>query len=150
LKVEHDERFIFRTEFVHPQQSEVPRRLDTELERLISQELDAYQKNPKHVFTLPLEPHGTAFQKSVWNALSDIPSGETLSYGELALELKSAPRAIGQACKRNPIAVFIPCHRVVGKESLGGYMGVAKGIAYKTSLLTHEGLLFESEMLSIA
>ena len=60
-----------------------------------------------------------------------------MTYGELAHQLKSAPRAIGQACKRNPIALFIPCHRVVGQNNLGGFMG-RLDLPYKTALLQHE------------
>ncbi len=88
---------------------------------------------------------GTAFRQRVWQALAQIPIGESRTYGELARELRSAPRAIGGACGANPIALVIPCHRVVGtRGSLGGFMGVTEGgpIAIKRWLLTHEGYRF--------
>ncbi|MGH8800240.1 MAG: methylated-DNA--[protein]-cysteine S-methyltransferase, partial [Casimicrobiaceae bacterium] len=81
----------------------------------------------------------------VWDALATIPVGESRTYGELARSLHTAPRAVGGACGANPIALVIPCHRVVGSQgSLGGFMGVTAGdpIAIKRWLLTHEGYRF--------
>jgi methylated-DNA-[protein]-cysteine S-methyltransferase len=88
-------------------------------------------------FDLPLAPPGTAFERRVWAAMREIPYGETRRYGELALELGSAPRAIGSACGRNPIAIVIPCHRVVAQGGIGGYSGGA-GLATKRTLLAIE------------
>jgi len=68
-----------------------------------------------------------------------IPAGRTTTYGDLANKLQSSPRAIGQACKKNPLAIFIPCHRVVGKNNCGGYMGREDALPYKLALLQHEG-----------
>jgi methylated-DNA-[protein]-cysteine S-methyltransferase len=79
-----------------------------------------------------------------------IPAGQTLTYGELSLKLQSSPRAIGQACKRNPIALFIPCHRVVGKKDLGGFMGDPEALLYKKLLLGHEEYLNGSNSSSKA
>lgn len=85
---------------------------------------------------VPLTPRGTAFQRRVWDALLAIPYGETLTYGELAAELRSSPRAIGAAVGKNPISVIIPCHRVVGADgSLAGYAG---GLDRKRALLEFE------------
>lgn len=134
LEVVHDEHFIFNASFT--EKTGIP--ANSDLARLIGKELDAYFVNPHHRFQLPLKPQGSAYQQKVWNALLVIPVGRTLTYGELALKLQSAPRAIGQACKRNPLALFIPCHRVVGKSDLGGYMGNPKAITYKEALLAHE------------
>lgn len=106
----------------------------------IHQEINTYLQNPRHVFRLPLATQGTSFQQKVCQALLAIPSGETLTYADLARELQSSPRAIGQACKRNPIALFIPCHRVVAKSGIGGFMGnVANALTIKSFLLAHEG-----------
>jgi methylated-DNA-[protein]-cysteine S-methyltransferase len=108
-------------------------------------ELARYLADPEFRFTLPLATGGTAFRRRVWQALSQIPIGESRTYGELARELHSAPRAIGGACGANPIALVIPCHRVVGTHgSLGGFMGVTKGepITIKRWLLAHEGYRF--------
>lgn len=83
-----------------------------------------------------LAPRGTAYQLRVWQALREIPYGETLSYGKLAKRLASSPRAVGSAVGRNPISLMIPCHRVVGaKGALTGYAG---GLERKRFLLTME------------
>jgi methylated-DNA-[protein]-cysteine S-methyltransferase len=108
-------------------------------------ELERYLADPLFRFTLPLAPGGTAFRQRVWQALAQIPIGESRTYGELARLLRSAPRAIGGACGANPIALVIPCHRVVAaRGSLGGFMGVTEGdpIAIKRWLLAHEGYRF--------
>ena len=108
-------------------------------------QLERYLDDPHFRFALPLAPAGSAFRRRVWAALSDIPIGESRTYGELARRLHTAPRAIGGACGANPIALVIPCHRVVGSQgSLGGFMGVTEGdpIAIKRWLLTHEGYRF--------
>ncbi|HEV2613720.1 MAG TPA: methylated-DNA--[protein]-cysteine S-methyltransferase [Gammaproteobacteria bacterium] len=70
---------------------------------------------------------GTDFQKRVWAELLKISPGKTVTYSELAKKLNSHPRAIGQACRANPLPIIIPCHRVVGKNNLGGYFGHTHG-----------------------
>jgi methylated-DNA-[protein]-cysteine S-methyltransferase len=108
-------------------------------------QLERYFADPEFRFTLPLAPAGTAFRRKVWDALATIPVGESRTYGELARSLHTAPRAVGGACGANPIALIIPCHRVVGSQgSLGGFMGATAGdpIAIKRWLLTHEGYRF--------
>ena len=108
-------------------------------------QVERYLDDGEFRFNLPLAPAGTAFQRRVWESLSAIPVGESRTYGELARRLRTAPRAIGGACGANPIALVIPCHRVVGTHgSLGGFMGVTDGdpIAIKRWLLTHEGYRF--------
>ena len=103
-------------------------------------QLEEYFEGRRTEFDLPLRPGGTAFQRKVWEALSRIPHGRTRSYGELAEELGTAPRALGGACGRNPIPVIIPCHRVLGSGGgLGGYSG-QDGIETKAFLLRHEGV----------
>jgi len=108
-------------------------------------ELRCWLDDPRFRFTVPLAPEGTDFRRRVWQSLQAIPVGESRTYGELARTLHTAPRAVGGACGANPIAVIIPCHRVVGTHgSLGGFMGVSDGdpIAIKRWLLTHEGYRF--------
>ncbi len=102
--------------------------------------LDAYFAGERpDVAGLPLAPHGTAFQRRVWDALLAISYGETRTYGELAAELGSSPRAVGAAVGRNPISVIVPCHRVLGANgSLTGYAG---GLDRKETLLELEGAL---------
>ena len=92
---------------------------------------------------IALAPQGTDFQKSVWAALTGIPAGKTLTYGQLAKQLGTSPRAIGAACRANPIPILIPCHRVTAEHHLGGYMGATRGEAlkHKTYLLQKEGAL---------
>ncbi len=90
-------------------------------------------------FDLPLAPAGTAFQRKVWQALLDIPFGQTESYGALArrIDAPKASRAVGLANGRNPIAIIVPCHRVIGAN--GNLTGYGGGIERKRWLLTHEG-----------
>ena len=89
---------------------------------------------------LPSNLVGTDFQKRVWAELLKIPPGKTVTYGDLAKKLNSHPRAIGQACKANPLPITIPCHRVVGKNNLGGYFGHTQGkiLDKKKKLLASE------------
>lgn len=134
LQVEHDEHFVYRSFFTQKSGVIIPHPFS----EIIQTELLAYAANPHHRFQLPLKPQGTVFLQKVLNALLVIPVGRTLTYGELAMKIQSSPRAVGQACKRNPLALFIPCHRVVGKENLGGYMGNPNALPYKASLLAHE------------
>jgi AraC family transcriptional regulator of adaptative response/methylated-DNA-[protein]-cysteine methyltransferase len=95
-------------------------------------------ETPARAFSLPLDVRGSAFQERVWRALREIPAGQTLSYGELArkLDVPKAARAVARACADNPLAVAIPCHRVVrGDGGLGGYRW---GLARKEKLLQRE------------
>ncbi len=104
-------------------------------------QLGEYFAGTRTDFDLPLDPPGTAFQRRVWQALRRIPFGRTRSYGELAAELGTAPRALGGACGRNPIPVLIPCHRVLAAHGgLGGYSG-QDGLDTKRFLLQLEGAL---------
>ncbi len=89
-------------------------------------------------WALSLRPAGTAFQRRVWEALRHIPYGATRSYGDLARELGTSPRAVGAAAGRNPISILIPCHRLVGAD--GNLTGYAGGLAVKEALLRLEGV----------
>ena len=110
------------------------------ISRQVFAQLRAYLADPLFSFDLPLSLHGTVFQSRVWQALRQIPSGSTQSYGDLAKLLHSAPRAVGQACGANPIPVIIPCHRVLARDGLGGFMNSTGGdpLAIKRWLLQHE------------
>ena len=104
-------------------------------------QLAAYFDGSLTRFDLPLNPHGTAFQKKVWHLMVAIPYGGTRAYADLARDLNSAPRAIGGACGANPIPVIIPCHRVLAAGGkLGGYSG-GEGLDTKIALLRLEGAL---------
>lgn len=93
---------------------------------------------PHEGFSLPLDPHGTTFQQRVWQALREIPAGATASYSDVAERIGSpaAVRAVAQACGANPIAVAIPCHRVVGRN--GALTGYRWGVERKRALLARE------------
>jgi methylated-DNA-[protein]-cysteine S-methyltransferase len=106
----------------------------------IINELNCYFQDPSFQFTIPYQVTGTAFQKRVWNALVLLPVGETITYGELAKQLKTGARAIGNACRTNPLPLFIPCHRVLAQRGLGGFSGdrTGKKLAIKQWLLAHE------------
>jgi methylated-DNA-[protein]-cysteine S-methyltransferase len=102
-------------------------------------QLQAYFAGELREFELPLAAEGTPFQQRVWRALCDIPYGETISYGELARRIgqPTASRAVGLANGQNPIAIVVPCHRVIGANgTLTGYGG---GLERKRWLLAHEG-----------
>ncbi|MDD4537442.1 MAG: methylated-DNA--[protein]-cysteine S-methyltransferase [Lentisphaeria bacterium] len=101
-------------------------------------ELHEYFAGDRRVFTLPIQPAGTPFQQSVWIAMRAIPYGDTRSYGELAAAIgkPGAARAVGQACNRNPIAIIIPCHRVLAAHGAPG--GFRAGLAIKRQLLELE------------
>jgi methylated-DNA-[protein]-cysteine S-methyltransferase len=104
------------------------------------EQLAAYFAGERQAFELPLAPEGTAFQRAVWRALTDIPFGSTCSYAAIAAAIgrPSATRAVGAANGRNPISIIVPCHRVIGADgSLTGYAG---GLACKRWLLAHEGV----------
>ena len=106
----------------------------------VANELEHYTRNPEHVFDLLFVPSGTPFQLRIWRALLAIPAGQTLTYGALAAQLKTAPRAVGQACGANPLPLVIPCHRVVSANGLGGFMHATSGapLDIKAWLLRHE------------
>ena len=106
----------------------------------VCQQLLNYLENPDALFSIPLKTGGTPHQQKVWRAMLSIPRGQTRSYGELAAELHSGAQAVGQACGANPTPIIIPCHRVLGKSGLGGFMKHASGVPLeiKRWLLAHE------------
>jgi methylated-DNA-[protein]-cysteine S-methyltransferase len=104
----------------------------------VIEKLQRYLEDPSQPLDLPLSPDGTPFQQRVWRALLGIPVGEVITYGDLARSLGTAPRAVGQACARNPIPIVIPCHRVVARRGPGGFMGRAEAHPIKLWLLEHE------------
>jgi methylated-DNA-[protein]-cysteine S-methyltransferase len=98
----------------------------------------AYDRGDLECFDLPMNVKGSAFQRDVCDAMSAIPFGYTRTYGEIARDLGVPAQAVGQACGGNPIAVIIPCHRVMGAKGLTGFSG-AGGVETKVALLRHEG-----------
>jgi len=115
-----------------------------EADESVRRQLEEYFGGGRREFELALKPAGTDFERSVWAELVKIPYGQTLSYGEIAARLgrPGASRAVGRANGANPIAIVVPCHRVIGADgSLTGYAG---GIDIKERLLRLEGVLPES------
>jgi methylated-DNA-[protein]-cysteine S-methyltransferase len=108
--------------------------------RKVSRALKSYFGNPGMTFRLPLKLDGTPFQQRVWRALQRIPAGKTLSYGVLAKKLDTSARAVGNACRANPVPIIVPCHRVVASDGMGGFMGKRAGapLDLKHWLLAHE------------
>lgn len=106
----------------------------------LERELAEYFVNPRMGFTVPLAPRGTAFQRRVWDELGRIAVGTVISYQELARRVsdQKASRAVGAANGKNPIAIVVPCHRVIAAD--GGLCGFAAGLERKRWLLTHEGV----------
>lgn len=102
--------------------------------------LNRYLADPRQPLRIPLALPGSEHQRRVWRALTRIPVGEVRSYGELARRLHSSARAVGGACRRNPIPIVVPCHRVVSQVGIGGFMGRQSGPAMKIKrwLLAHE------------
>lgn len=112
---------------------------ETEILKAANEALDNYFKGNTKFFELPLNPQGTEFMKRVWRSLEKIPYGETRSYKEIAESIGSPKgyRAVGNANNKNPIPIFIPCHRVIG--SSGKLIGYAGGMDVKKYLLDIEG-----------
>jgi methylated-DNA-[protein]-cysteine S-methyltransferase len=108
----------------------------------LREQLDAYFERGARVFDVPLDLHGTPFQLAVWRALLPIPPGTTTTYGDVARAAGAPPqavRAVGAAIGRNPVAIVVPCHRVIGRD--GGLTGYAAGLPRKQALLQLEGAL---------
>lgn len=120
----------------------------SEITNRCRQQLEEYFEGKRSVFDLPLDLQGTQFQKMVWNCLTRIPFGQSVSYSGIAEEINNpkAVRAVGAANGKNPIGIIVPCHRVIGRDkTLTGYAG---GLERKSWLLKHEGVEFkESEKL---
>lgn len=111
---------------------------ETPLHLRARQQLEEYFEGGRRSFDLPLSPRGTEFQLKVWRALVDIPYGETRCYGQIAETVGNpkAARAVGLANNRNPLAIFIPCHRVIGAN--GKLVGFGGGLDVKQALLELE------------
>ncbi len=93
-------------------------------------------------FSLLLDLQGTDFQKRVWKVLARIAPGSVRTYGDIARELNTSPRAVGNACRSNPTPIIIPCHRVISASGIGGFAGTTSGrrLDIKRWLLNHEGV----------
>jgi len=112
----------------------------TPLARRVYDAVQQYLQHPDQSVNLPLSLAGTPFQQKVWQAICRIPPGQTLTYKQLAQQVGSGPRAVANACGANPIPLFVPCHRVVASNGLGGFMKGHKldSLNIKQWLLNHE------------
>jgi methylated-DNA-[protein]-cysteine S-methyltransferase len=115
----------------------VPRQHPSPLLHAARDQLEAYFDGKLTAFDLPLAPPGTPYRRQVWQALRDIPYGETRSYREIAAAIGGSARSVGQANGHNPIPLIIPCHRVVAANHIGGYSG-GDGLSTKRWLLDLE------------
>ena len=142
LRLVADEQALRGIEFEHPRHP-LPRgedwhARDTGVLRAARAQLGQYFRGERRRFELPLAPQGSEFQRRVWQALLAIEYGRTCSYADIARALgdAQATRAVGAANGRNPIAVIVPCHRVIGAD--GSLVGFAGGLERKRYLLDHE------------
>lgn len=145
LQVEHDHDYIYRANFARrdnslPEISGVKYELTSEIIR----QLDEYSQDPDYQFNLPYRFDGSIHQLKVWQIIRQIPRGCTISYSDAASLIHSAPRAIGGACGKNPLPVFIPCHRIIAANNkLGGFNSgnIFFSLDIKKWLLKHEGVV---------
>ena len=140
-------RFVMFSNDAHPKPLEKLHISDTEIHESVNAaitQLEEYFSGSRHDFELPLDLHGTEFQVAAWNALAEIPYGRTASYGQQAASIgrPKAVRAIGGANGRNPVAIVLPCHRIVGAD--GSLTGFGGGIEVKKWLLDHEQSILHS------
>lgn len=117
-----------------------PSRPTSSLAQEVVRQIERYLVEPNYVFDLPLEIIGSDFRKRVWKVMCEIPAGKTMTYGEVAERIGSAPRAVGGACGDNQIPLIIPCHRIVARNGIGGFMHTTGDIelGIKRWLLAHE------------
>jgi methylated-DNA-[protein]-cysteine S-methyltransferase len=136
LYVTEEDGFITNLDFTC--QEVTPEFKSSPLTDLVQKELDEYFAGTRTTFDLPLNPHGTIFMRKVWDSLLTIPYGHTASYKEIACKAGNvkACRAVGMANNRNPIAIIIPCHRVIGSD--GALVGYGGGLDLKKALLKLE------------
>ncbi len=108
----------------------------------VTRQLEAYFRNPAWQFTVPLISRGSGYRRRIWEELTRIQAGQVQTYGALAHQLSSGARAVGAACRANPLPIIIPCHRVVAADGLGGFAGETAGtrMDIKRWLLAHEGV----------
>ncbi len=119
-----------------------PREIKNTILRQACEQIEQYLKEASQNFSQSLcQQAGTAFQKRVWQAIVDIPLGQTASYEQIAKKIGSGSRAVANACGANKIPLIVPCHRVVAKNGLGGFMqGCEDGSHIKRWLLAHENV----------
>ncbi len=138
LAITTTDKGLAGVDYVHNLPAQSP---SSELAEDVVYQLRRYFEDPKWHFDLPLDLAGTPFQQRLWLALDKVPAGTADTYGQLASRLSSGAQAVGQACRRNPVPVVVPCHRIVSRQGMGGYAGETDGekMRIKKALLAHEG-----------
>lgn len=148
LQIVHDEQNVLGAKFARLENSEdihivgVHNALTDEIIR----QLDYYCQDSGFQFRLPYQIQGSLHQLKVWQLMREIPAGSVISYNAAAYLIKSAPRAVGGACGKNPFPVFIPCHRIIAANNkLGGFNSgnIFLGTEIKKWLLAHEGIILK-------
>lgn len=134
------ERYLLRIEFLSDNVTSLPKLCHPPILREAIEWLVHYFVFQFEQDKVSLKAEGTPFQKKVWRKIQKIPMGETRSYGEIAKSLQTSPRAVGMACRMNPLPIIVPCHRVVAQNGLGGFSGKKSGILLEVKrwLLAHE------------
>lgn len=145
LQIFHDGKILESARFFDPKIENLKlfEGGESDLSLSIVKQLQAYIKDPRSVFDLPYELNGTQHQLKVWHLMEGLESGVVLTYGEVAKEIKSAPRAVGGACGRNPLPIIVPCHRIIAaNHGLGGFNSgnIFFNLGIKKWLLEHEGV----------
>jgi len=145
LQVIHDDSHVLGATFAkmdENQEHQITGYQNSLTDEIIAQ-LDSYCKDPTFQFNLPYKFSGSLHQLKIWQLMRQIPCGLTISYGDAAYLVKSAPRAVGGACGKNPLPIFIPCHRIIAaSHKLGGFNSgnIFFGLGIKKWLLEHEGV----------
>lgn len=137
IETKADDKFITSLDFVFKAKDKLPEKLNPVLKQC-RKELDLYFRGKLKTFSVKLKPEGTDFQKSIWKAITSAKHGKTLTYKQIAEKAGNAKsvRAAGTACGKNPIAIIIPCHRIIGSD--GKLTGYAGGLWRKEYLLKLE------------
>ncbi len=146
VRTSFTEGSLFISEVLYISQLEPLISPKNELAQSFCDQAESYFMDPNFQFHLPMLLRGTVFQRKVWDLIDSIPVGQVKTYGHVAQELGSGPRAVGGACGANPYPLIVPCHRVVAQSGIGGFaqedeQGYHRNI--KTWLLKHEGISFD-------
>ncbi|MGR6837315.1 methylated-DNA--[protein]-cysteine S-methyltransferase [Syntrophomonas erecta] len=139
IRIQGNQEGICRLDFIDDENGFIDQGVNPQLKEWVAQ-IDQYFQRRRTSFELPLVPNGSDFDQQVWAALQKIPFGQAVSYGDIARQIgrPTAARAVGGANHRNPIAIVIPCHRVIGSQ--GKLTGYGSGLWRKKWLLEHEGI----------
>ena len=143
IRTEIVDKSLMITQIQYLSQIDTVSRPLNELAKNAKEQIECYFENPHFLFDLPIKTQGSAFQQRVWSSIQSIPVGQTVTYGELAAQIRSGPRAVGGACGANYYPLIIPCHRVLSKAGIGGFMGKGTGpyLKIKHWLLSHENAI---------